>query len=61
MNNLRNKIILLEAANHEIPIPMWLKDEKGVLLAVNNAYEDMILTPNMITTDYAIGKVDEEL
>lgn len=56
--NLRNKIILLESAHIDIPIPMWLKDLNGVILALNDEYEKTFLRPNGKSTADCIGKTD---
>lgn len=55
---LRNQIILLESAHMDLPIPMWLKDTKGIMLALNASYEQTFLIPNGKTTSDYIGKTD---
>lgn len=57
---LRNKIIMLESAHQDLPIPMWLKDEKGQILAVNPSYELEFLNPNDLTIGDIIGKTAYE-
>lgn len=56
---LRNKIVLLESAHQDLPLPAWLKDTKGTMLALNPTYEEMFLIPRGYTaTDY-IGNDDK--
>ena len=56
--SLRNKLILMESAHIDLPIPMWLKDTDCKMLALNQAYEDIFLTPNGKTAQDYIGKFD---
>lgn len=56
--SLQNKITLLESAHQDLPIPMWLKDMDGVMLAVNASYEETFLIPNNKTIEDYIGKTD---
>ncbi len=56
--DLRNKIVLLESAHQDLPLPAWLKDTKGVMLAVNAAYEDTFLVPRGFNAVDYIGHTD---
>lgn len=58
---LKNKLVLVQAAQLDMPIPQWIKDTKGTMLALNVSYEDTFLTPvNKTSADY-IGKTDEQV
>ena len=59
--SLRNKIILLESAQNDSPLPMWLKDTDGTMLALNGAYEEMFLIPNGLKMQDYIGKTDYDI
>lgn len=43
------KIAIMESAHNDLPIPQWLKDEKGNILSVNWAYERVFLKPRGYT------------
>lgn len=61
INDLKFKLLLLETTHMELPIPMWVKDEKGVMLHVNSAYEKLFLHPRgKVSSDY-VGKKDSDL
>jgi PAS domain-containing protein len=61
LNEFKVKLVLLETAHMELPIPMWIKDRDGTMLSLNRAYESAFLIPRgKISSDY-IGKKDEEL
>lgn len=58
LNELRAKVILMESAHSDAPLPMWLKDTKGIILSVNRSYEETFLIPlNKTANDY-IGNTD---
>jgi len=57
---LRFKLQLMESANFDLPLPMWLKDERGVMLYCNHAYEVIFLEPLGKTAKDYIGKTDIE-
>ena len=59
--DLRNKIILLESAHQDLPLPAWLKDMKGVMLALNAAYEETFLIPRGFEASDYIGKTDYDI
>jgi len=56
--DLRAKVILMESAHSDAPLPMWLKDSKGIMLSVNKAYEDAFLIPIGKTASEYIGNTD---
>lgn len=58
LNDFQNKLVLLESAHLNLPVPMWLKDNNGIMMALNKAYEDAFLAPlGKSMTDY-IGHDD---
>lgn len=59
--NLRNKIILLESAQNHSPLPMWLKDTDGTMLALNDAYTETFLEPNGISKKDYVGHFDKDV
>ncbi|MEM1215578.1 MAG: hypothetical protein AAGJ82_07835 [Bacteroidota bacterium] len=65
ISDFQNKIIMLETATMDSPLPMWLKSigtvsKPGVMLVLNNAYEQRFLQPiGKRAIDY-IGRTDAE-
>jgi len=57
---LRNKLLLVENNQLNLPIPIWLKDLDGKMLSLNQAFEDLFLLPNGLTTKDYLGKTDKE-
>lgn len=61
LSNLRNKMVMLESAHFDLPLPQWLKDTDGTMLSVNAEYESVFLTNlNLKAMDY-IGKHDIDI
>lgn len=61
VHELRTKLLLMESAHYDKPIPEWLKDLNGVMLSLNPSYERDFLKPyGMSSADY-IGKLDEDI
>ena len=58
VSNLQNKLILLESAHNDSPLPMWLKDENGVMMALNEPYILTFLKPLGKSRDDYIGQDD---
>ncbi len=54
------KLQLMESAHYDLPVPAWLKDTNGVMLAINPAYEELFLTPLGLNPSDYIGKTDVE-
>ena len=55
---LRNKLLIMESAHLDLPVPEWLKDVDGTMLAINKAYENIFLeSMEKESSDY-IGKQD---
>tara|TARA_Y100001963_G_scaffold152551_1_gene237609 strand:- start:1251 stop:1880 length:630 start_codon:yes stop_codon:yes gene_type:complete len=58
---LRNKLLIMESAHLDLPVPQWLKDVDGTMLAINKAYESTFLEPmDKEASDY-IGKTDKDV
>lgn len=58
---LNTKLLIMESAYMHIPVPSWLKDLDGTMLALNEAYEDNFLKPlGLCRADY-IGKTDFDI
>lgn len=55
---LRQKVLLLESSTQNLPIPMWLKDLNGIMLALNPAYEQDFLLPRGFSSREYIGQSD---
>ena len=61
LSALNAKLLVMESSYMHIPLPSWLKDIDGTMLAVNDAYEMYFLVPNgFVKSDY-IGKTDSDV
>lgn len=57
-SNLKTSLLMFESSHSDIPLPMWLKNEKGMVLFANKHYEDMFLKPiGKSISDY-VGNTD---
>lgn len=61
LNALKASVTLLKASAPTIPIPMWVKDTNGIMLSLNDAYEQTFLKPLGKTRNDYIGKTDTEV
>lgn len=61
LSELKTKIILLESAHTDAPLPMWLKDISGRMLALNSEYEKQFLIPMGKTSSDYIGNYDDDI
>jgi len=59
-NQLKLSMQILEVSMPSLPTPMWTKSDTGVMLAVNAAYEDLILKPIGKKKEDYVGKTDVE-
>jgi len=59
--DLKTKVILLESTHTDAPLPMWLKDISGRMLAINQEYEKCFLQPKGLSAMDYIGKFDEDV
>jgi len=58
ISQLNTKLLIMESSYMHIPLPSWLKDIDGTMLALNDSYEKEFLLPcGLNRTDY-IGKTD---
>ena len=58
ISQLNTKLLIMESSYMHIPLPSWLKDIDGTMLALNDSYEKEFLLPSGLNrTDY-IGKTD---
>lgn len=55
------KIALFESAHSDLPLPMWLKDEKGKMLALNDAYERQFLRPFGLNKNDYLNHYDSDV
>lgn len=60
-SSLQSKLLLLESAAFDFPVPMWVKDLSGKMLALNEAYEQIFLKPKNLTAQDYIGKTDDKI
>ena len=59
-HRIANEVRLLEISSPQMQVPAWIKDAGGVMLKLNDAYEEQYLKPiKKVRSDY-IGKTDEE-
>lgn len=60
IHKLSMQLQLMESAHYDLPVPSWLKDTNGVMLAINPAYEELFLRPLGLNPSDYIGKTDIE-
>lgn len=58
---LNTKLLIMESAYMHIPVPSWLKDLDGTMLALNEAYEDNFLKPLGLSRADYVGKTDFDI
>lgn len=61
LSALNAKLLVMESSYMHIPLPSWLKDIDGTMLAVNDAYEIYFLIPNGYTKADYVGKTDADV
>lgn len=61
LSALNAKLLVMESSYMHIPLPSWLKDIDGTMLAVNDAYEIYFLIPNGYTKADYVGKTDSDV
>lgn len=61
LSALNAKLLVMESSYMHIPLPSWLKDIDGTMLAVNDAYEIYFLIPNGYTKSDYVGKTDSDV
>lgn len=58
---LQSTMILMKASSPNIPIPMWIKDTNGTMLALNDEYEKSFLMPLGKRREDSIGKTEDSI
>lgn len=58
---LKENLRHVEVTYPDLPVPMWLKDQNGMMLSLNQAYEDAFLLPQGKTRVNYIGHYDEDI
>lgn len=58
MNDLKNKLMMLEASHASLPIPQWIKGLDGRMITLNTPYETVFLKPNLLTRKDYINQTD---
>ena len=61
VNVLQQKVTMLESSHQDAPIPIWLKDQFGIMLALNPAYEKTFLLPIGKTRDDYLHRSDYDI
>lgn len=59
IERLLTKLSMFESSHTDSPLPMWTKDRHGIMLALNDAYEALFLSPMGHTREDYIGKTDQ--
>lgn len=57
---LRNTLQMYESSHSNLPLPMFTKDIRGRMLAVNDRFEDIWLKPKGMTKGDFVGTTDED-
>ena len=58
---LQTQFLLLQTSHESSPLPMWIKDQSGRVLAANEAYEKYYLRPIGKTLEDWIGNYDRDV
>lgn len=61
LTRLQSKILILETHYVDYPFPAWLKDTNGVMVALNDHYEEEFLLPMGKSIPHYIGKTDYDI
>lgn len=61
LSRMKSKILILETHYVDYPFPAWLKDINGVMIALNDPYEEEFLKPMGKTLTQYIGKTDYDI
>lgn len=61
LTRLQSKILILETHYVDYPFPAWLKDVNGVMVALNDHYEEEFLLPMGKNMTQYIGKTDYDI
>jgi PAS domain-containing protein len=55
------RLMLLESVHNDLPLPQWIKDKHGRMLALNKSYVNVFLAALGKDADDYIGKTDEDV
>ena len=58
---LQEKLIILEQAHHNLPIPQWIKSKEGVILSMNSHCHKIFIEPEGFSRLEAIGLTDRDI
>jgi len=61
VRSVQQSLQLMQASNHALPVPAWMKDRNGVVLFCNPAYETIFLRPRGYTLNDYVGATDESV
>lgn len=61
LSQLQFQFNMMESAHSDLPIPFWLKDTDGKMLALNSAYEREFLLPLGKSRKQYVGNTDFEM
>lgn len=61
LSRMKSKVLILETHYVDYPFPAWLKDINGVMIALNDPYEEEFLKPMGKTLTQYIGKTDYDI
>ena len=56
LSRMKSKILILESHYVDYPFPAWLNDINGVIIAMNDPFEEEFLLPSGKTISQSIGK-----
>ena len=61
LSRMESKILILETHYVDYPFPAWLKDINGVMIALNDPYEEEFLKPMGKSLNQYIGKTEFDI
>lgn len=61
INQLETQVQLLNNVHQGLPVPTWLKDRGGIMLALNDQYEKIFLQPMGKSREDYIGHTDYDI
>lgn len=61
LSRMKSKILILETHYVDYPFPAWLKDINGLMVALNEPFEEEFLKPMGKTLTEYIGKTDHDI
>jgi len=58
VSSLRNKLMIFEGSQLDLPLPMWLKNRKGRMIWMNKQAQELVLEPLGLDIEDYLGKTD---